>query len=225
MIRLGANVDATDQLGVTSLFHAVVTLTAQDLDTGEPLLYPVPKSSNQHPSTGPMLKMVIALLIEQHAHVNVVWKNATCCTMLMRAKYKHWDLIEPLIAHGALEDLGSLNGLVLSKVEKKRISELLRTRPSKRPPRPCPCFSGRLLTDCHGKRPRPLPCHFICPCQSGSVYGSAARNEISLGWKFGMLSEEFLNRGAKICLCIFHCRRTMPHFYRGSERSTGSHYR
>ncbi|TDL24231.1 hypothetical protein BD410DRAFT_786336 [Rickenella mellea] len=146
-------------------------------------MYSAPNDPGLHnPSTGPRIKLVIALLLEQHADVNVVTNNVTCFTVLMRAKFKHWDIIELLIAHGARDDLGSLNGLVLSKEEKKHISELLRTRPSKRPPRPCPCFSRRLLSDCHGKGPKAFPCHFICPCQSGVAYAKCCKKR-DIAWR------------------------------------------
>ncbi|TDL24226.1 hypothetical protein BD410DRAFT_114075 [Rickenella mellea] len=102
--------------------------------------------------------------------------------MLMRSKVKHWDLIELLIAHGGREGVGSRDGSKVSMVERTYISELLRTRPCKRPPRPCPCFSGRLLSDCHGKGARPFPHHFMCPCQSGSVYAKCCKKR-KVSWR------------------------------------------
>ncbi|TDL22391.1 hypothetical protein BD410DRAFT_898322 [Rickenella mellea] len=178
MIRLGANINATDQFGRTPLFIAVQAITTLDLfpEEHQP---PVP---NILPGMGPRSKMVASLLIEQHADVNVILNNETCLTLTMRAKVKQWDLIELLITHGAREDLGTRNGVVQCAEEKERISELLRMRPKKRPPRLCPCFSRRLLADCHGKGPRPFPYHFFCPCQSRSVYAKCCKKR-KVSWR------------------------------------------
>ncbi|TDL24230.1 hypothetical protein BD410DRAFT_786333 [Rickenella mellea] len=182
MIRLGSDLEATDKLGRTALFHAVQSLVALDLREQEPQLYPTYNNAPQLANAGPRFKMVASLLIEQHADVNVVWNDFTCFTMLMHAKSKHWDIIELLIAHGASEDMCSRNDFVLSTVENEHISELLRTRQSQRPPRPCPCFSGRLLANCHGKGPRPFPYHFVCPCQSGEVYTNCCKKR-KIAWR------------------------------------------
>ncbi|TDL24221.1 hypothetical protein BD410DRAFT_113782 [Rickenella mellea] len=172
MIRLGANINITDEYGRTPLFVAVQALTMMDRFPDEP----------RPPKVGPRTSLVASLLIEQHADVNVTGKFKSCFTMLMGAKVKRWDLIELLIAHGAHEVLEFRDGPLLSEEEKEYISELLRTRPSKRPPRRCPCFSGHLLSDCHGEGPKPFPYHFMCPCQSGSSYAKCCKKR-KVSWR------------------------------------------
>ncbi|TDL24220.1 hypothetical protein BD410DRAFT_786321 [Rickenella mellea] len=184
MIRLGANVDAIDYRGRTPLLHAIQYLVAADVKTEGRLLQPESNDPYGFQNAGPRMKMVATLLIEQRADVNFIWNDSTCLTILLRSKFKHWDIIGLLMAHGAREGVGpeSRNVFVLLREEKERLSELLRTRPSKRPPRPCPCFSGHLLSDCHGKETRPFPYYFLCPCKSGLVYANCCKKRKVSWW-------------------------------------------
>ncbi|TDL24225.1 hypothetical protein BD410DRAFT_838273 [Rickenella mellea] len=63
MIRLGANLNTTDQYGRTSLFHAVQILKTLALCTEEPQFYPVPNNYEFDTNMGQRIEKVACLLI------------------------------------------------------------------------------------------------------------------------------------------------------------------
>ncbi len=58
----------------------------------------------------------------------------------------------------------------LAKEDRQKINELIvKYTPSTKPERACPCFSGKLLTECHATT-QPYPLHFLCVCSSGIFF-------------------------------------------------------
>ncbi|TDL24233.1 hypothetical protein BD410DRAFT_827242 [Rickenella mellea] len=190
MIRLGASIDAKDTQGQTALFHALQMFSALTVQMEE--RPPHSKSENEnphlHPNRAARIKIVARLLIEQHADVNIALDRLTCLRMLFRPRSKDWELIELLIAHGARDDPVGRIAFKFSKAEQRHLDALFRAKQKLRPRRPCPCFSGKLVTDCHGKKMKPLPLHFLCPCQSGSIYKNCCKKR-RLRWLEGWNKE------------------------------------
>ncbi|KAJ7047142.1 hypothetical protein C8F04DRAFT_987586 [Mycena alexandri] len=110
------------------------------------------------------LRYIIVLLIEQHANVNatVKWQGHVVSSLHFACAVEDWELVALLLKYGA------------------------QPRPTlSRPPRLCPCFSEKPLSDCHAGKELAYPDHFICSCGSTTEYGRCCKMRgISLveGW-------------------------------------------
>lgn len=105
------------------------------------------------------------MLVEQHSDVHKTINNLSVLQLAYNAQC--WDLIVLLIKHGARP---SPNFHFSSSADENRISSLLKiNRGSARPPRLCPCWSGKTIGDCHATL-RPYPLKYICVCGSGKIY-------------------------------------------------------
>ncbi|TDL24194.1 hypothetical protein BD410DRAFT_896906 [Rickenella mellea] len=180
MIRLGTRIDALDSIGQTALFRAVKEFCKLQHDMEVPSSYAATEYYNSSviPKLAMRLKEIARLLVEHHADVNFSFDGLTCLQMLCRERTKDWELIGILITYGAHDDRTGRNAFNLSTAEEKLIDELYRRRQSRRPPRQCPCLSGRLAPDCHKIGPKPYPSNFLCPCRSTLVYGKCCKRRM-----------------------------------------------
>ena len=109
------------------------------------------------------------ILIEQHANINVVIGGDSLINL--SCSWKDWDTIALLLEHGATTSRSTLSRFS-SRTDRKRFSDLLKSHGSgrPRPPRICPCWSGKIVSDCHGRNSQPYPLEYICVCGSGKTY-------------------------------------------------------
>lgn len=163
LVYAGATVDFKDNAGITPLY--LVLERINKLKSG-PI---IAKGVRGTVATIARTAQVAQILIEQHADVNISVDNVPLLHLACRAG--HWKLIELLLEHGASQ-FPSPACLFKSPADRFRFSNLLDSlgRFSSRPPRACPCFSGRRLMECHGKGPLPYPADYICVCGSGKTY-------------------------------------------------------
>ena len=176
MIRLGADMDLENSMGHTALFLAMQSLAGYLLFARSGL--PFPGSSVSGGATPPIIKrfaFIARTLIEQHVDVNRMGDGMTI--LHLACQMQDWDLITLLLKHGAKVSvpgckLASPVKLLPSAEDKSRFLALARSisRDGKRPAQPCPCWSGKLLVDCHAKN-QPYPAEFYCVCGSQKSYG------------------------------------------------------
>ncbi|KAK7034715.1 hypothetical protein VNI00_012122 [Paramarasmius palmivorus] len=176
MIRMGIEIDRKDRNDVTALLLSLAKLVIHrnilSLVTGPNFPSPPPGSSLSEALKPEYLTKriecdarIATLLIEQHADVNSGAFGVT--PMSLAAESGRWSIVEVLLYHGArrprTDDLH-----FASTIEKSRyLSILSKTKTSAsdpRPPRPCPCWSGKLLSECHAAEKKPYPDNFICRC-------------------------------------------------------------
>jgi hypothetical protein len=76
-----------------------------------------------------------------------------------------------LLLHGATTSSSTLSRF-RSTTDQKRFSDLLKSSGSRRPrpPRICPCWSGKIVSECHGRTGQPYPLEYMCVCGSGKIY-------------------------------------------------------
>jgi len=166
-IRLGAAVDLQCD-GHTPLTLAARSLANRGSEMGSPAYLA-------------RAEYIARTLIEQHADVNYTFQDMT---PLRYACYgKKWDLITLLLKHGAhpLDDL-SLTKIFPNPQDRTHFRALVKAHPTgqKRPPRLCPCWSGKLLRDCHATK-QPYPANFYCKCGSKKSYGKCcARRKVQV---------------------------------------------
>ncbi|KIM82961.1 hypothetical protein PILCRDRAFT_819761 [Piloderma croceum F 1598] len=115
------------------------------------------------------LAWVARILIEQHAKVDIMVGSNSLIDL--SCTWKDWDTIALLLKHGAAP-LPTTISRFRSSSEKKRFSDLLKFSDSDhpRPPRICPCWSGKVVSDCHGKSGQPYPLEYMCVCGSAKTY-------------------------------------------------------
>jgi hypothetical protein len=177
MIRIGATIDIPDARGATALWLAASYLFQTNS-------VKKPANKPQIPDPTQRIAFAIKTLIEQRANVNIIHEGSTPLHFACRAK--HWDTITLLLAHGANPSLPSTPPAAQSFTnsdDRKRFETLVATYSGKsRPARPCPCWSGKLLSECHDAEEKPYPLEFICRCGSGKTYAKccARRNGMSL---------------------------------------------
>lgn len=166
MIRLGADMDLKDSEGNTPLSLAMVSLMGYRELPGacSPLMIQ-------------RLRFVARTLIEQHANVNIT-SNTGMSNLHMACQAKDWELIELLLLHGAHTTIPGSKlrppiDQLTSASDKKRFRDLVKSR-KQRPPQPCPCWSNKLLVDCHATE-QPYPHKFYCTCGSRKPYEKCCR--------------------------------------------------
>ncbi|EPQ56121.1 hypothetical protein GLOTRDRAFT_137953 [Gloeophyllum trabeum ATCC 11539] len=184
MIRMGATIDRKDAGGHTPLTSGLKRLAELVLITGMRhthygrMLWSQP-ALKKEPGTPDLMIIRIAwvckLLIQQHADVNLVVGDYA--PMDRVCEVENWELITLLLEHGANPNRRSPRGLPVDRLEsresKTRFRELVRdmSKISQRPAQPCPCWSGKLLSECHGRGEEiPYPLDFACRCGSGKPY-------------------------------------------------------
>ena len=177
LIRLGHQIDWTDTDGRTALWVALSSLVGF---SGSPaIIVRVSEQSGLKPGDINWSRKiecfvrVATVLIEQHIDVNIGYGCVSPLSLAVEAR--RWDLVELLLIHGARpEDLAwtDHNEAVL-----RRFYQIcLTTKPvNPRPPRPCPCWSGKRLSECHGAGEHPYPNHFLCVCGARKTYVDCCR--------------------------------------------------
>ncbi|TDL24168.1 hypothetical protein BD410DRAFT_896885 [Rickenella mellea] len=160
MIRLGGRIDAPDSIGQTALFHVVKEYCKVQHHMDDP---------DSYPTTG-----------HHKSDTTLNFNGLTCLQMLCKATTKDWELIGLLVTHGAHDDVTGRIAYKFSKAEQRRLDELFHSGESGRPPRQCPCLSGRIVSECHGNGPTPYPSDFLCPCRSRSVHAKCCERRMVL---------------------------------------------
>ncbi|KAJ3926901.1 MAG: hypothetical protein NXY57DRAFT_904830, partial [Lentinula lateritia] len=190
IIRLGALVDKINGRGQTPLLHTLERLG--DVDA----LYEQSRKSSslmarliRFDHWRARLKFIAILLIDQHADVNatVQWGGRTVTPLFFAAGVaRDFDLVAILLAHGANPyppyPASSIRDYLSGKkfkMELERFTQLISETPfAVRPPRLCPCFSGKTLSDCHADGRtvgHPYPDEFLCCCGSKKTYRVCCR--------------------------------------------------
>ena len=155
VIRLGADLNLRDSNGMTALQAAMNILTM-----------PAFQSSNQLKR----IRFIARTLIEQHADIET---TPTISALHSACQAREWEFIELLLHHGARATAPGPVDLLTSASDKTRFRNLDKS-PKTRPPRPCPCWSGKLLADCHATE-KLYPDTFHCCCGSRKLYGKCCK--------------------------------------------------
>ncbi|OCH94430.1 hypothetical protein OBBRIDRAFT_789352 [Obba rivulosa] len=187
-IRLGAGVNFRDNGGETPLFTACKWLFIMfrfrfdDIPhLGQLSRPPIRLTSNPFPQGSlRCAASIVSLLVTQHADVNVTVEGHTPLSLICLTGY--WPLIKLLVEHGATlgnEKSSGLSSLFATAGDKARFLRLVRvnTPPKPRPPRPCPCWSGKLLSECHEVGPQSYPENFPCVCGNPKSFMSCCRKK------------------------------------------------
>lgn len=126
-------------------------------------------------------KYIMATLIEQHCDPNkyfpaCVQGIAGNLTPLQVAVLTNeWELVNLLLKYGANSYPPSPCMLMRHVLDgrpggKKRLAwAVSQNKTVDRPPRLCPCFSGKSLSECHMQR-QPYPPEFLCMCGSKKIH-------------------------------------------------------
>ena len=113
------------------------------------------------------LAWVLRILVEQHADINIMIGN--CSLLDLSCDWMDWDIITILLKHGAIPS--SSASLFKLSIHQNRFSDLVRSfGGSPRPARICPCWSGKSVSECHGKSSLPYPLKYMCVCGSMKTY-------------------------------------------------------
>ncbi|KAK7015159.1 hypothetical protein VNI00_019184 [Paramarasmius palmivorus] len=178
LIRLGIDKDGKDKDGATALFVALAKLVLwrfipKVLSNGEPLSYTTNKIK--------CLVRVVTLLVEQHADVNGGAYGFIPVTLAAMAA--QWDIVQLLIKHGA-----STEDFTCLPEDERRFRTIMSCtpRPKPRPPRPCLCWSGKFLSECHAAGAQPYPDDFLCGCGKTKTHKDCCK-------KRGLVFEESWN--------------------------------
>lgn len=165
------SIDKKDGNGYTALAIAI-TLWHDALTRS------VPQKFRDYPDAFfDRLRQIVYSLIEQHADVNTQVNGSTYLHFACRMG--DFGLIAKLLQYSA-DAYPSQNTLspssLLPPADLPRFRTLARRYiRGERPPRKCPCWSGKFLEDCHaGTKEMKYPSHFRCLCGSGRPYASCS---------------------------------------------------
>ncbi|KAJ7486061.1 hypothetical protein B0H11DRAFT_2016794 [Mycena galericulata] len=179
-IRLGTHIDVKNGRGQTPLLqaleracelHSFLTMVSM-----APASAPIPISIIEDTQTVhnayKRIRYITTVLIDQHANVNatIEWQGKVTSSLHFACAMEDWDLVTALLKHGAerkpTPTCVDAETFLATAAAKHRFAALQAdAKGSPRPPRLCPCFSGKPLSDCHSKE-LPYPDHFTCPCGS-----------------------------------------------------------
>ena len=115
-------------------------------------------------------------LIEQHANVNQTHHDLSLLELACRAK--HWRIVSLLLEHCAdPKDItpSRLQEFLFTNDERKLFLQFVERKAlpqgAERPPRKCPCWSGKVLNECHGVRGAQIlyPPGYVCFCGTQKV--------------------------------------------------------
>ncbi|KAH9929998.1 uncharacterized protein B0H18DRAFT_158812 [Fomitopsis serialis] len=190
-IRLGADVNHSDVKGRTPLFCAMNELLGFSLDLAtRQLRHNGTEDESLTVSTISRLRHVAQILVEQHADVNLVpYESPVLSPFVMARAALDLELLELLALHGAAAGLdraflegppSQLDTWVADPSRASACTELMarlasRTELPARPPRKCPCFSGKSLSECHETGDHPYPPTFACICRSAKTYANCCK--------------------------------------------------
>ncbi|KAJ7746585.1 hypothetical protein B0H16DRAFT_940785 [Mycena metata] len=168
-IGLGTTVDKPDASGITPICLAVsqlaLILSPHVISTtaGGSLL-----SASALRREVSRLECVIRILVEQHVVLDRSVDGQPLINLLCRSAA--WDTIALFLEHGATPP-ATITRLFKTAADRARFTSLVKSHTAKpRPPRKCPCWSGKIISECHGKEDRPYPLGYICVCGSKRTY-------------------------------------------------------
>lgn len=186
LVRMGIDIDRKDKDGVTPLFFTLFALYSERIvyaGLTDPTSFPSDCRTVLHPelerdarlnsalNRNKRLARIIELLVEQDANLDV---SAFGCTPLaLAAEFELWDVVELLIIYGATP-IRPESLRIASQADKARLASIQNkiSVADPRPARPCPCWSGKPLSECHGATKLSYPDHFICRCGARKVYAA-----------------------------------------------------
>ncbi len=176
-LRMGANPSYKDAYGVTPLYLALEL--ARSALLYDAVLHisaatPSRNRSSDNPSHATLrarASRIATLLVEQHGDVNSGYRGRT--PLSIAVELCMWDVVELLLRHRVkVPPLKRLS--FQSNVEKLQYLKLLTSVGSDtqagRPPRPCPCWSGKPLTECHAAGWTSYPGDLLCCCGKNRKY-------------------------------------------------------
>ncbi|KAF9066083.1 hypothetical protein BDP27DRAFT_1057628 [Rhodocollybia butyracea] len=188
-IRLGALVNATNGRGQTPLLQCLERM--YDLVELEKIIAFSPPSLRAAAGLDNLtflkarMNRIALLLVEQHADVNatVKWQGKSVTPLYFATcVLRDFELARLLLTHGADPYPHSpAESIRTDMLHFQQLAEETRTRIKNnggiiRPPRPCPCFSGKALSDCHDTGERhPYPDEFLCKCGSEKAYSKCCK--------------------------------------------------
>ncbi|KAJ6473641.1 hypothetical protein C8R47DRAFT_1145096 [Mycena vitilis] len=128
---------------------------------------------------------ICIFLIEQHSDPSETHKGASL--LHLACLIGSWDLIRALLLHGAkfsndnAPKMYPIDMLETSS-EKSNFTTLVSQYSTQiRPPRPCPCASGRPLSECHATA-QPYPGEYLCPCCSRKTHAKCCQKRLGFTW-------------------------------------------
>ncbi|EPQ56132.1 hypothetical protein GLOTRDRAFT_128089 [Gloeophyllum trabeum ATCC 11539] len=172
LVRLGACVDFKDITGQTPLLFGMRNLKAMD----HPSVYAAPPGPREEVlRTIERVAWICCVLIQQHAEVNAEYQGDTPLHFACASLNCRWDLVTLLLQYGADPHKRTAKGLPVdclrADADKRRFRQLVNQFGGQlRPPRLCPCLSGKSLIDCHSSARTPYPLEFMCRCGSSRIY-------------------------------------------------------
>ncbi|KZP00397.1 ankyrin [Calocera viscosa TUFC12733] len=181
LLRLGADPNVVDESGSTALLVILRTLVQHKDITNGSIGQLMRGQLPDFEERLLRLPAVARILIEHDADINFEGKEGATPLSLACAACD-FDLVELLLRHGArpataFKVTGYFDPLPrLSAGDRSRFRELVekvkkeRGLDATRPPRPCPCFSGKPLLLCHYLGEHAYPPEFLCPCGSQKTH-------------------------------------------------------
>ncbi|KAF7347489.1 hypothetical protein MVEN_01505100 [Mycena venus] len=130
------------------------------------------------------------IFIPQHANPNstVKWQGKVVSSLHFACAMDDWDLVALLLEYGAQSQptpaCVDVETFLATAAAKRRYKGLKANTKATRPPRLCPCFSGKPMSDCHSNV-QPYPEDFTCRCGSGKAYGKCCKTrniEVTERW-------------------------------------------
>ncbi|KAH9928261.1 uncharacterized protein B0H18DRAFT_1117948 [Fomitopsis serialis] len=199
-IRLGADVNRRDVKGQTPLYCAMHELFGFSLELAErQLRHKGTEDESLAISTIARLRHIAKILVEQHADIKVPPHG----DLLYHVVSLAWvtlevELLELFGLYGVPSDYfeflseapdpqldtWEINpaGVSACRELAARFAATLPSRmePITRPPRKCPCLSGKPLAECHGSGDHPYPPTFACICRSTKTYENCCKRRAEL---------------------------------------------
>ncbi|KAJ7461481.1 hypothetical protein FB451DRAFT_1044251, partial [Mycena latifolia] len=187
-IRLGTSIRHTNRRGYSPLYLGCTILKDLIQDDVTRTVYPPPgRMSSQEflLSVVSQMRQICLLLLENHADANETHDGLSLLALACLGD--EWDLTKALLLHGA-QSCAPPTKLPVQYLKTERARALFSSLASKfankpRPPRPCPCCSGRALEDCHGQaEAQPYPADAICPCGSAKIHAQCCVKRTDMYW-------------------------------------------
>ncbi|KAF8207242.1 hypothetical protein K438DRAFT_1815953 [Mycena galopus ATCC 62051] len=168
-LLLGASADIGDSSGITPICLAISRLA---MVTSPHVLSFRPNGSRTSVADVEReisrLKFVIRILVEQHVALNTSIDGEPLVNLLCRSRA--WDTIALFFEHGAIPPTNP-GALFRTADDRSRFAALVKARRPNvsRPPRKCPCWSGKSISECH-ENSKSYPLEYVCVCGSGKTY-------------------------------------------------------
>ncbi|KAJ6588717.1 hypothetical protein B0H19DRAFT_1100838 [Mycena capillaripes] len=152
--------------------------------TGKPHVIPDKQIPELMKGYSKMLEICV-FLIQQHSDPNAMHKGVSL--LHLACLIGSWDLIRALLLHGAKPAnnvTSTIHPIDMFETpsDKARFTALVSQYCTQvRPARPCPCASGRPLSECHATY-QPYPAEYLCPCCSHKIYAKCCQKRPAFAW-------------------------------------------